>query len=699
MKRYLSMLLVIAMCLSAAACGGATEAPMTAQTAPTAVTVITEPATEPTTEPTLSPEAVFYNSLPHRMQEAVDAGLVEPEELTDLSRTLTVAEASRLLQRAYVQRTGNESKVLAELMAHEEYDPRTADRAWICGIPGLADLELAYGDKYQDYAQWHKYLGLNWASTGDLWAVFDNRLGINDPVFGVLTGWDYLYDPDSDTVYADPFNNGIYNGLDYKECWEQMRKDSLYVAQDSTLAYAFKVYDDTCGRKFLTLEDGYFHGFDPLTVEEAVECALVYSRFPNPMEYPTYLAPEEVGAYNPEIITQELLHKQTTLPPASCESLPSQWHGVVVDDMELFSYNQHPDNEIYAYEIQAIREAGFNYIGLNVDFSWLQDMELFNLTANGGNNAYASLTNKKDLGKLSLQRLEKLDQVIAWCMERDIHVNLRATGVGEVGGYSGNMGRAVENTHVNAPKLAKLWQAIARRYAEIPNEYLSFTLFTSGEYMVRNSLVLPSVEAIREVSPQRCIIADICSGKMDPEEFAQLGVALSFRLSDHKGYNPILNQTGYYDATSKPGEMHMRYLGKKGKAVVEGFTWPYEGVLDAQMLFEQDLMAVLQTAQSYGVGFMLSDFGVAIHQNYGNRAMGIYRLRYADEPYFAMLTDITSTIEELGYGWCFARWYGPYGVAFCKEVVKTSTYQQVEDHPYYLDAGMLDLFRSLNSPE
>ena len=68
-----------------------------------------------------------------------------------------------------------------------------------------------------------------------------------------------------------------------------------------------------------------------------------------------------------------------------------------------------------------------------------------------------------------MERLEKLDHVLAWCMENDIHLNLRATGVG--GFYNSNeqnmaidFGRKGLDT-----RLAQMWQAVARRYADIPN--------------------------------------------------------------------------------------------------------------------------------------------------------------------------------------------------------------------------------------
>ena len=106
----------------------------------------------------------------------------------------------------------------------------------------------------------------------------------------------------------------------------------------------------------------------------------------------------------------------------------------------------------------------------------------------------------------------------------------------------------------------------------------------------------------------------------------------------------------------------------------------------------------MAVAQEYGVGYMLSDFGVTFDQfQVGSDNMVYPRCRFSDEAYFAMIRDITSTMEELGYGWCFAHWYGPYGVAFCIPVIQTSTYKQVEDYPYYIDQGMLSLFQELNA--
>ena len=86
----------------------------------------------------------------------------------------------------------------------------------------------------------------------------------------------------------------------------------------------------------------------------------------------------------------------------------------------------HLDDRIYEYEIQAAKEAGFNFIGLELDFSWLQETALQDKEF----DQYHGFVSSEDVGKFSLSRLEQLDQVIALCMKYDIHVNLRCTTLG-----------------------------------------------------------------------------------------------------------------------------------------------------------------------------------------------------------------------------------------------------------------------------
>ena len=700
MKRTICLLMALAMLASVlSGCGGKQEEAV--QAAPKAEKVM-ETADEevtavPATEPTWNLEEMLYNSLSERMKQAVDVGIVELSQLEDLNRIVTVGEASAMLQKAYVHRTGVESKMLKEFISDPVYAEETATLIWIAGVPGLADMELSHGDVYENYGQWRTYLNEETQGMEDLWWSFNWRLSMMAVVPGIAKEKTaYLYDENGDT-YTTQF--GVYwNGLFRELQWPDTPLYAYESEDPNPLDYGRAVYDSTNGRKYYSMTEN-MDWLGGMTVADVAECALVYYNFPNPMVYPTFVAPEDVGGFDPDIITADLLTKETDLPTPSCENLPKQWHGTVMDDMTIFERNHHQDDRVYEYEIQKVKEAGFNFIGLNLDFSWLQD----NVLMDEQKDAYVGFVAEADVGKLSLERLKQLDRVVALCMEHDIHLNLRATDMGGYHNANRDSERNAINTVKNAPKLATMWQAIARRYAQIPNEYLSFTLFTSATDMdTTAAFLLPSVESIREITPERCIIADIYGWNMregDVVTLAEQGVALSSRISTEP--QGVFN-FGAYKVDYFKYDGVRAALTAKGRNAIEGFDWPYKGTVDAKALLTMKqwrvpALDVMTVAQEYGVGYMLSDFGVTISPYSALEDACVFpRFRYPDEPYFTMIEDITSTMEELGYGWCFAHWYGPYGVAFCIPAIQTSTYEQVEDYPYYIDQGMFGLFREIN---
>ena len=696
MKSVISLVLVMATVLSLTACGGCAPVETTVPAAVPATTAAAteptaEPATEPTTEPTVSPEKMLYASLPDRMKQAVDVDIVELSQLEDLSRTVTVGEASEMLQKAYVHRTGTESKNLIDLINTPEYAQRDADHYWIWNIPGQLDMELGYGDAYKNRKQWITFIS-DVNKNGLLWWSFAGRLGLGGNSF--IEGEDAyrntnklpdysLTDAEWETMMDLMFSgDGGFYGPD--------KPSNNYVVING---YGNAVYDSTNGRRFNRLVDGNMHPTKALTVAEAAEQALIYYNYPNPMDDPSFVAPEAVGAYNGQIITRDLLEKETDLPAASCESLPSGWHGVVMDDMQLIFPEGHMDNNIYEYEIQKVKEAGFNYIGLELDFNWLQDLILFEKRP-GYKDAYGS---SKDRGKLSVERLEMLDRVLALCMKYDIHLNLRATGVGGYAEINQQVFGAEKDKNLGK-SFPALWQAIARRYADIPNEYLSFTLFTGIHTKLDDDTLLPAVDAIRLESPERCIIADIYHSGMKSAKYAQKGVALSYRLGKDDCAAFELDPMKIVKNVREEAKWY-----KAGKDFVKNFTWPYGDAVNALTVLDsgkgETCQMVMNTAAEYGVGFMLGEFGVTYTSEPDGRSLEdkFYPcFRYADEPYFAMITDITSTMEALGYGWCFAHWYGPYGIAFSIPAIQTSTYEQVEDYPCYIDQGMMNLFKTIN---
>lgn len=672
MKQMVSLMLVLSMVLSLfAGCGSTqTEEKMEESMVAATTAEISEPTTEPTTEPTLSPEEVLYNSLPDRMKQAVDAGLVELSQLEDLERIVTVGEASAMLQKAYVHRTGVESKTLNELMEREEYASRNATRGWLSAIPGLADMELVQELSYENYEQWLELMAKNVPEGAELANAY-------------ILAWHY-------SRRLGTGANGYISGLkmpDEAAAFEDLTGDPLYSAERYLHDYGFTVYNDTNGRKFITPdENGEFNVLGELTMAEVVESALIFYHYPNVMAIPEFVALEDATSYNTDIITAELLGKETDLPAASCGKLPAEWHGVVMDDLNWVDYNVQPDNNVYEYEIKAVKEAGFNFIGLDLDFSWLQDYLLFD-----PGQIYTNYVNQEDDGKLSRERLEKLDQIVAWCMEYDIHLNIRASGVG---GYVSrhNHAVAVSSGSSKATKsLTNIWRVLAQRYADIPNEYLSFTVFSNPGVWAQEKTLMSAVEAIQEVSPERCLMVEIYGSALRAEPFAKKGVALSYVLQEP---GDVLDHNDYFKY-----DFSLARLVFAGEKIVESFTWPYED-MDAEKAFAkkhyfgESLDEVAAVAEKYGMGFMLGNFGIHVQEM---KEAIMPDKRYPDEAYKAMIVDVTSTIGERGYGWCFAHWFGYFGIASNYPAYDNATYTQVEDYQYYLDEAMVGWFREINS--
>lgn len=676
MKRILSLLLALVMLLSG--CGGEAEKE-TAKPAPETVSSEESSAMEatekPTSEPTVSAEELLYNSLSERMRQAVDVGIVELSQLEDQKRVVTVGEASDMLQKAYVHRTGVESKTLAELIAREEFASRNATRGWLSIIPPMVDLELVHGDQYETYEQWQQFMATGFDKTEPIWYIFPNRLNTIS-----VNYMEKLQMEDEalviDQVKEDPLFSGLMTGI------------PRYCPLPDIYPYAFTAFDATNGKKFLTAdENGQFNAMGELTVADVAESALCFYHYPNPMAVPEFIAPEEMGSFNPTIITEDLLAKETNLPAASSRHLPAQWHGVVMDDMDWLGQHTHLDGNVYEYEIKAVKDAGFNFIGFHLDFNWLQDYWVFGDKA----KTFAEHTDSNDKGKLSVERLEQLDQILAWCMQYDIHLNLRCTGVGYYDN-SHNQNMAMISGTGPAKKLAPLWKAIAVRYADIPNEYLSFTVLSNRVFNNATAVLSPSIKAIQEASPERCLMVEVGDWtNKKPEDLAKMGVALSYRVGEPYA---VLDHRDYYKYNKKEWKSEFT-----AQAFVENLTWPYENmdgetVMNLGLYGAPSIQKTTEIAEQYGVGFMVGDFGVYLESSGGDREWPASR--YPDEAYRAMIVDVLSAIESRGYGWCFAKWYGYFGIAGGYPAFENVTYTQLEDYPYYIDTAMLSWFREIN---
>jgi len=683
MKRMLALVLALAIVLSMAACGGSAPAETTAPATVPENAGDGSPVTE-TEAPTLSPEEMLYNSLTDRMRQAVDLGIVELSQLEDPERECTVAEAAQMLQNAYILRNGADSKLLADVLALDCTN-EPAYLGWIGRLPVAMHVEATEPEKYESYDQWIEYV-IKLSQGYDLPTMLTS--------FDIFDGYSYW---DGDDIFVRHsygwYDVGWESGMDkyfYRNMPEGNALLDSCVGQGNLLAYSSYLYDSTTGHKVVEVSL-----YDEVEVEQVMtmgtmaEMALrTYYSFGHERETVPY---EECATSDASILTTELLNRETSLPDATCNYLPAEWHGVTMDEVgRVNNYGegeaQHYDQNIYEYEIQAIKDAGFNYIGLQIDFSWLQGTH------------FDSNLNPVD-GQLDVNRLKKLDQILAWCMERDIHLDIRCTGVGGIIPQKLKNGTATNET---AAEFAEIWSVLAQRYSAVSNSYLSFTVMDSfltcygrdGAFAFAVdrlgprqkdlvAFVKPAVEAIREATPDRCIILDL-SGNNVGTDVLELGVALSadlttigsdfFVLSE----NVILNPDHYLNV-----------------------QWPYQGTVTAESLLHEDqywekdstVVRVMELARENGLGFMFSGWGKLMNQYRGSYFCAT---RYPDETYQAFIMDMTDTMEGYGYGWCYEEWYGHNGITFSAPITKNATYEQIGDYPMYYDIAMLSLFQSVN---
>lgn len=681
-KRILSLLLVLSLLLSG--CGG-TAAEESAQSAPETAAVETTQA--PTTEPTLSPEEELYNSLPGRMQQAVDVGIVELSQLDDLTRICTGAEAAQMLQNARAIKCGGESIILSQVKDSIHADIEVT-RYWMAQMMFAAEMEPYSSSMSEEYLEYLHHLiweidyfsddvpdVVNVSFHQPQWIVSEN--------YGTVSHTSMKQDrfdkwADQDAVIAHGYMTGIVDFLEGS--WEVKDKPEEWVkyvdyGSPNAMGFALLFYDRTTGEKLMPWNENLaFLPREKMTVEAVAEAALrYYNYFPEEVAMLPYA---EVPAYDSSIITDDLLTKETTLPEASCQYLPKEWRGVEVRDLlYVDGVDAKVDARIYESEIQLIKDAGFNYVRILFDFEYYMSeiADLFHI-----------FSKKPGEGMMNETHLKELDQIIAWCMERDIHVNLVCTDV--IGWSDQAIPDAILSKPSNAKPMAEQWQVLARRYAEIPNTYLSFTLYDNPPIWqdARFGAFFGSVvEAIREVSPERCIIADL-SLKATGESMAQLGVALSTRA--------VL-----------PGEFEIepRAQTKETEKLFASAAWPYEKngkVYDGaatMQTYENWIKSapdhVAAVAQQYGVGFMVSSWAPFV--SYGN---SVRRDRFNDDLMQAFLADMTQTMTDRGYGWCYGNWFSFVGIGAAYPAIHSTTYTKVNNAPLYIDDETFAWFQEIN---
>ena len=612
------------------------------------------PQTNPSQAQTPTDATIPSPVLSESLQQVYDLGIADMDLLLRAEDVCTRAEAAGMLARVHEMQYGQKSVYLYDMVDAFEVTEWSSPvtRYYFAQAVFCSAMEMVFDFAYENWYVW----ACNCTENDPGYAWPDAQvIGIRlDGMPGEGGVWDFC--PDLQEIETPPADNPDARHM-------------IEWGSSPAVNYAMLTYDRRDGRKVMELDaNNCFRPREPMTVAQVAEAALrYYYSFEPAAEMVAYA---DTHTFDPTIITPELLARKTTLPDASCEKLPAEWRGTLIYDGRVIhqALDRMPDKHYYEYEIQAVRDAGFNFVGITFDFSRLQGPEL-------------------QAGMLNETRLKELDQVIAWCMERDIHIDLRCCGLGglfyDAGEYWNQWNHDAPNTMQYAEEFAALWKALAQRYAEIPNCYLSFNLLVEPEVNSDQQYAAffgPAVNAIREADPDRCIIADIHCGGLTGKSMAEMGVALSYHAYDPREFCclSLENQddAAYLSAVKWP------FTASDGK------TYDAEAALDSQIPGSISANELAATAEEYGVGFMVGEWGI-----FGN---GLTRNRYPDETIEAFLKDMANTLEEKVYGWCYGNFHYPYSIACFAPAVKTGDYVKVEGTPLYIEQRMMGWFKEIN---
>lgn len=256
---------------------------------------------------------------------------------------------------------------------------------------------------------------------------------------------------------------------------------------------------------------------DALTYEDAVYMAIRfadYCKIELDSEWHEYVSVSEVGTYNKEIITDTLLNAPSDLPEVTQSELPSEWKGSGIGARKGFveEYLHFEESDI-----AFLSENGFNFTRLFLNFPTLRYPDY-----------------PDDPYMVNMKELEELDQLLAWCMEYGVHLQITMQRyMHEDGNYSK---QEPSNMPANDEEWAltqAYWTMLAKRYAGISSKYLSFDLCNETEpnqndIQKQKAKLEELVNSMRNADAERVLLYSQSSkGNLTwTEAFVSLGVAI-----------------------------------------------------------------------------------------------------------------------------------------------------------------------------
>ncbi len=692
MRKLLQMFFICMICVCIAGCGTSTETNTSGDQGVVQETTYTQEETEKPSdgENVDSGESVAKDEFSEEyfLLQAKELGIANETLYDKLDKNITYSEFVTMIKKAHDLQYGENSNCYFDGWLNYV---TVGDASWMTDEPivlGHISELVSIGDAVYFRGIERDFVSDFWGAQENLW----DELGIG----GVVA--DYYWDNQGMRMGLTP--DGTLSVLGNEL---MANANELQITSWTSATYFMSKYDRVSYDLLYTLpEDGIFPENSTVSVKDAILIVFHYYRSLYPL--PEYVEIEDIGTYDTTIITDELLNKESALPEASNEKLPVEWHGICMCYKEFASWGARgtgADNFLNERDFQEIKNAGFNYIRMWTSWYRLQDPYM---NSEYNVNLDDEIRNNPDM--VNLQEIKYMDQLIAWAMEYDMHLSIcfsDTPGLEKPGVTSHDQwfntdyctNEIYRNEYVQQ-ETEKWFRAFAKRYADIPNKYLSFNLLNETDPEsdeIYAEAWKPTVEAIWEESPGRIIIADVATHTMiTGEKMAEMGCALAYH-----DYTP-----------EKFGEIHMDYA-KEYPGFYESLEWPYidenGNVIDAEATRDMvpynlgSYALIKETAEKHGVGFIVNEFGY-----FGGNYMGWNFERDGNVPIHSLearnayVQDKINMYEGDGVPWVFGAPIGGFADLYPYQQEGADWY--IPEHYHFVfDNNLIKFWKEINGVE
>ncbi len=343
---------------------------------------------------------------------------------------------------------------------------------------------------------------------------------------------------------ADIIYKAAKNGLGIKEANSILTiirtgngyfKDNYFGDEYNAMLFVNAQFDYTSSSRVMeTTPDNYFRINDKLTRVEAISAA--YRLYNSILPSPDYVPMDKIDrlAFSPDQI-----ERSKSMPAATVQKLPD-WRGFNFVNKSSTGplYTNYANTNMYTeQDIKNISELGFNFVRVQLN--------------------YNLICKSDDDSSVDMVQLENIDNLVKWGIKYKVHICFNGY---QFPGYPAD-GSSTKEKFFKSEKdqdiAADFLAMLARRYADLPNNVVSFNLLnepimTTKETYVKVIGKLSS--AIRKVTPDRLIIADgyilnnLYVAGEPLKEIADMGIVqsmhyyipdfLCFALFNNSGYAP-----------------------------------------------------------------------------------------------------------------------------------------------------------------